>query len=219
MTGNQKRCIAHTADSALFTLRKRTKGRMRSYCVDVETLGTESTAVILSLAYIPFSFDEKPRYSELLSRAKFYKFDVTEKIKVYKRTFDKGTIEWWQKQCDLVRETSFDESDRDQKAKTVFDLIRADLDIKPKLFDNKDIIFWTRGSLDQCTIDSLSKQTHGDMLIPFNAYRDVRTAVDLLHETSVGGYCSVLGFNRDLVLKHDPIHDCAYDILQLLCGS
>lgn len=192
---------------------------MRNYCVDVETLGTESTSVILSIAYIPFSFDEKPNYDKLLKRAKFFKFDANEQIQKYKRTTDKGTIDWWYKQCDLVRKKSFDKSDRDLNAKTVFDIIRDDLGIKPQVFENKDIMFWARGSLDQVTIDSLSKQTHGEMLLPFNNYRDIRTAVDLLYDTSVAGYCSVPGFNKDVVLKHDPVADCAYDIMQLLSGN
>jgi 3' exoribonuclease, RNase T-like len=192
---------------------------MRNYCLDVETLGTESTAVILSIAYIPFSFDEKPVYDELIERAKFYKLKVSDQISNYKRTTDKGTIEWWAKQSQLAREKSFDKSKYDLDAKTALDLIREDLNIKSNLFDNKDIVFWTRGSLDQCTLDSLSKQTHGDMLIPFNAYRDIRTAIDLLYDSSVGGYCSVPGFNRDIVLKHDPAADCAYDIMQLLSGN
>jgi hypothetical protein len=193
---------------------------MKNYCVDIETLGTESTAVILSIAYVPFSFDEKPDYVDLLGRAKFIKLDVEQQLRDLKRTVDPGTINWWEKQCDMVRQKSFIKSNiLDCDVAAALNTIKSDIGATRNTWDNKDIIFWARGSLDQVVFDSLCKQVLGDMMIPFSNWRDIRTAIDLLYDDSVSGYCNVAGFNKDVVLKHDPVHDAAYDVLQLLSGN
>jgi len=193
---------------------------MRNFCVDVETLGTESTAVILSAALIPFELNEKPVYEELLERAIFVKFDAEQQIKELHRTTEKGTIEWWNKQCDLVKQKSFNRNKKqDVDAATGLTHLKNKAGLSLVAKENKDVIFWSRGSLDQVTIDSLSKQVHNELIIPFNNWRDCRTAIDLLCEGASGGYCPVTGFNRDIVLKHSPDHDAAYDIMMLLANN
>jgi hypothetical protein len=193
---------------------------MKNYCIDVETLGTESTAVILSIAYVPFSFDEKPDYVELLGRSKFLKLNVEQQLRNYKRTVEPDTIKWWEKQCDMVKQKSFIKSKLlDCDVSTALNTMKQDIGLDIETNNNRDTIFWARGSLDQMCLDSLSKQVHGKMFIPFNNWRDIRTAVDLLYDTSAGGYCKVPGFNPDVVLKHDPVHDICYDVMQLLSGN
>jgi hypothetical protein len=65
-------------------------------------------------------------------------------------------------------------------------------------------------------IDSLCKAAGVELLVNFNKWRDVRTAVDLLSTNSVEGYSKIKNFNTDSVLKHDPRQDCALDIMMLL---
>ena len=193
---------------------------MKQVMFDIETLGIESTCVVLSFAAIPFELNEAPDYQELLDRACFVKLHVQQQIKEFKRTVDKETMDWWAKQSDLAKEKSFNiDNKRDTDAATGLSILRDSLGLKKKTEDNKDFVFWARGSLDQLVIDSLSKKVHGQMLIPFSNWRDVRTAVDLLNEGSVGGYCRVPGFDSGVVLKHDPVHDCAFDIMQLLAQN
>jgi hypothetical protein len=193
---------------------------MKNIMFDIETLGTESTAVVLSFAAIPFELNETPTYQELLDRALFVKLDAEQQIKVLKRTVEKGTIDWWAKQSELARQKSFHKDNkRDTDCATGLTMMRNVLGLKPVAFDNPDVVFWARGSLDQVVIDSLSKQVHNNLVIPFNNWRDVRTAVDLLVEGASGGYCKVPNFSREIVVKHDPVHDCAYDIMQLLANN
>jgi hypothetical protein len=193
---------------------------MKNVMFDVETLGTESTAVVLSLAVIPFELNEKPNYQDLIDRALFVKFDAQQQIKDLNRTTEKGTIDWWSKQCEIVKQKSFIKNNKiDTDASTGLTIMKDTLGLSKVSAENKDVIFWARGSLDQVVIDSLSKQVHSDLVIPFNNWRDVRTAVDLLTEGASGGYCKVPNFNKEIVMKHDPIHDCAYDIMQLLANN
>ena len=193
---------------------------MRNIMFDIETLGTESNSVVLSFALIPFQLDEKPTYQELLDRALFVKLDVQQQIRTLKRTVDKDTMDWWTKQSEMARDKSFNKDNkRDTDCATGLTIMRNWANLSSLTNENRDVIFWARGSLDQVVIDSLSKQIHGQMVIPFNNWRDVRTAVDILVEGASGGYCKVPGFDREVVVKHDPVHDCAFDILQLLSNN
>jgi hypothetical protein len=55
---------------------------------------------------------------------------------------------------------------------------------------------------------------------PYARWRDVRTAVDFLYNTT-NGYTDVdyPGFNsKNDITKHNPIDDCVLDAMQLIYG-
>jgi hypothetical protein len=74
-------------------------------------------------------------------------------------------------------------------------------------------------------MDSFEEQLEIEPIWPFQRWRDVRTAIDILYETDKG-YVNVVvppwvdTFDPTLhVTKHNPIDDCAFDIMQLLYGE
>jgi hypothetical protein len=187
--------------------------------LDIETLGVESSAVILSAAIIHWQPTDDFTYDELVQRAIFVKFDAKNQVDMG-RTIDKGTLAWWEKQGEYQKKRSF-------KRNPAVDVAALDgitrLAAYVKMHNSENNAVWVRGSLDQVCVDSLARQLGVDSIAPYNAYRDVRTAIDLLTETGKGtGYCKVdkvpMGFNEDKVIKHDPVHDCAYDIIQMRYG-
>lgn len=183
------------------------------YVFDIETLGTESTSVVLSAAIIEFDMESDFTYKELIERATFVKFDAKEQIQKYGRTVDKTSLEWWNKQCSHSRKQSLTPSSLDVFAIDGIDIFR-DV-IKP------GFKIWTRGSLDQIVFDSLCKSVGTEPIAHYKVWRDIRTAVDLLRETSRDGYCKIrddVEFDGNDVIKHDPVHDCAYDIMMLRYG-
>lgn len=195
---------------------------MANFSLDVETAGTESTSVILSAAVVVFDLEPKnlPKkpdlnayYDTLISSALFVKFDAMEQYKTYGRLLDKETLKWWDKQGSLVKDLALKPSKIDVPATHGLMLIR---DYIMRNGDSKNII-WIRGSLDQLALDSLAKSIGQDILAPFWAYRDTRTAIDCLAENpDKNGYCNTrFPFDRDKVIKHIPTHDAAYDALML----
>jgi hypothetical protein len=187
------------------------------FMFDIETLDAESTAVILSASIIHFEIGEQYTYEDLLARALFVKFDAREQMEKYKRTTDKGTLDWWAGMHDYVKKTSLAVYPNDLPA---IDGINAIKSYMAK-FPEKDQTMWSRGSLDQMAIDSLCKATKQELIAPYYVWRDVRTAVDLLTDTGKGGYCDVVHptFQRHNVIKHHPTHDCALDIMMLIYGK
>lgn len=180
--------------------------------LDIESLSTESTCVILSAAMV--YFNDGMTYEEMIDKSIFVKFDAKEQIQKYNRTASKSTLEWWKKQCDFAKNTSFNPSKYDVSAIEGIELLRNYLNIDP----SPTKILWTRGALDQMAIESLCNAIGVKPLVLYNQYRDTRTAIDILASTSKKGYCevSLKDFSIQKVIKHDPRHDCAYDAVQLM---
>jgi hypothetical protein len=159
-------------------------------------------------------FTDDMTYEEMIEKSIFVKFNAKEQIQKYNRTVSKSTLEWWSKQCDFAKNTSFIPTKNDVSAIDGIELLRDYLKVDPS--PNK--IIWTRGSLDQMAIESLCNAVDVKPLVRYNNYRDVRTAIDILASTAENGYCKVnlKDFTIQKVIKHDPVHDCAYDATMLM---
>ena len=185
------------------------------FVLDIETLGVESTSVILSLAIVHFDETEQYTFDELVKKTCFVKFDASDQIKTYKRTVDKGTIDWWKTQDQDIRKLSVSPSEIDVSAekgiKTVKEYIRENST------NNKEIC-WIRGTIDQTCTESLCRAMGVPPLFEYYQFRDIRTALDLIKETTKRGYCKIPDFDIKNVDKHNPIHDVSLDVMMLIYG-
>lgn len=186
------------------------------FMFDVETLDTESTTIILSAALCYFDPTKRPSFEDLVEGSVFVKFDVSYQ-KQMGRTASKDTMDWWAKQTYTAKEKSFIPSDEDVSPQLGLEILHRYVE---KHDPEQESQFWARGSLDQMSIDSLARQIGVDVIAPYWAWRDVRTAVDCFCGTT-NGYADVdfEGFLRDNVVKHDPVHDCALDAMMLMYGK
>jgi hypothetical protein len=186
------------------------------FVFDIETMGVESTAVVLSAALVHFDFESEFTYKDLLYKSCFVKFNAKQQINEYNRTITKSTLEWWDKQGDVQKIKSLIPSNTDLTVQVGCGILQSFMDAHdPK----REQTIWIRGSLDQICFESLTRAAGLPELAYFNKFRDVRTALDLMKDTSKGsGYCDIPNFDRDVVIKHDPVHDCAYDAMMLRYG-
>jgi hypothetical protein len=186
------------------------------FVFDVETLGVESNAVILSAALVHFDPEKRPTYQDMLDGACFVKFKAKEQAQLG-RSISKSTLEWWKSQHEYVKKVSLDPSPNDVSAE---DGIQILYDYMAKFPNAHKQTMWARGSLDQLVIDSLCVKLGMQEITGYNMWRDVRTAVDIMYGTT-NGYVEVEHplFNRHEVIKHHPVHDCALDAMQLMYGK
>jgi hypothetical protein len=188
------------------------------FIFDVETLGKESNSVMLSMAAIYFDPETKPSYEDLYNSAFFVKFDVEDQVKRLDRKIGKTTMQWWAKQCDIVKAKSLKPNKAaDVKFEDGYEAMRAWAESKK----DDQCYVWARGNLDQLVLDSFEEQLEIKPIWPFQRWRDVRTAIDILYNTS-NGYCPVnyKGFSAESkVIKHNPVDDCAYDAMMLMYGA
>lgn len=182
------------------------------FLLDIETLSTESTAVVLSAAIV--FFNDGMSYDELINSSIFIKFEAKDQIQNYKRTASKSTLEWWNKQSSHAKIRSLNPSKQDVSAKVGIEKLRNYLEVDTS--QNK--IIWTRGGLDSMCLESLCVALNVPPIVRYFNYYDIRTALNLLAPDTERGYCKVNypGFNLDVVKKHDPVHDICYDAMQLL---
>lgn len=187
------------------------------FVFDVETLGKESNAVILSMACVHFDPLKKPSHEDLRANAFFAKFDVADQRTRLKRSMTPSTMEWWKKQCDNVRNKSFRPSEEDVTFEVGYERMRT----WASQFNEPRSYVWARGNLDQLTLDSIEEQLGLDPIFPFSRWRDVRTAIDIWYNTD-RGYVDVEypGFNSKLhITKHNPIDDCIFDAMMMMYGK
>ena len=187
------------------------------FIFDIETLGVESTAVVLSAALIHFDPETQPTYQDLLDNAVFVKLKAKDQIERLKRTVDLGTIEWWKNQHEYTRTVSFDPAKDDITGEDAITILHNYMNKFP---NSQNQTMWARGSLDQMAIDSLAKKVDMQPITYYAQWRDVRTAVDILYG-SINGYVEVEheNFARHQVIKHHPVHDCALDAMMLMYGK
>ena len=187
------------------------------FIFDVETLGVESTCVVLSAALIHFDPEKRPTYQDLLDEACFVKLSAKSQIEKHKRSVDMGTLEWWKNQHEYARKVSFDIRSDDLEPEEALTRLHNYMNKFPK---SQEQTMWGRGSLDQMAIDSLATKLDMQVLTGYAMWRDVRTAVDILYGTT-NGYCEVDHplFSRTNVIKHHPVHDCALDAMMLMYGK
>jgi hypothetical protein len=187
------------------------------FIFDVETLGVESNAVVLSAALIHFDPEKRPTYQDLLDDSCFVKFKAKQQVVDYGRTISQSTLEWWANQHEYVKQTSLNPSSTDVTAEEGLAILHNYMNKFPNASKQT---MWARGSLDQLVIDSLCVKLGMQEITGYNMWRDVRTAVDILYGTS-NGYVEVDHplFKRHEVIKHHPVHDCALDAMQLMYGK
>ena len=187
------------------------------YVFDVETLGKESSAVILSMACVYFDPVKETSPDEMRKNAFFVKLNAQDQMKRLNRSITRSSLEWWAKQCENVKVKSFKPSEEDVTPEVGLELFRTWSKNYP---DTKGEWVWARGNLDQLVLDSMEEKLGVDPVFHFNRWRDVRTGLDFL-TGSDNGYCDVdyPGFDSHLhITKHDPVDDCILDAMMLMYG-
>jgi 3' exoribonuclease, RNase T-like len=178
------------------------------YILDLETLGTESTSIVLSIALLPITDDDaNTAFIDLVDRALFWKLSVKHQYKLG-RTADQKTLEWWNKQSQSAKAQSF------RPYATDLDPIVALRDIQ-RIINPAEDTFWSRGCMDQLWLESLTRtyklfEDDQEQIIPDHAHRDIRTML-LCQGKSVNHLSKPVEF-----IAHDPRHDCAMDAITLL---
>lgn len=186
---------------------------------DLETLGVESNAVILSVGCVKFEMSDidrdvlltpDERYQNYIKNGLFVKLDRNEQL-LTGRQLETGAMEWWSKQAEIPISRSFSPRPDDLKAVAGIQRVAE--------YCKGHKAFWARGSMDQVVYDAMCRQYDQPTVAEYWDWSDFRTAINCLKNTAKRGYCDIAKFDRYQVCKHDPVHDAAYDAMMLLYGE
>lgn len=185
------------------------------FILDLETLDVESTAIVLSLA-VTHVTDNTNDYKSMIDNSIMLKFKASEQAKKG-RTHDKDTCRWWDRQSEIVKEASLYPGPNDITVVEGIQILKAWLS---KQGHNSNTSIYARGALDAMCLDSLCRTFDVSMPVRYNKFYDVRTVIDLLYDQN-NGYVDVdhPTFDVGMVIKHHPVHDCAYDGMMMKYGK
>ena len=184
--------------------------------VDIETMGVESTTVVLSFGATHLT-DQTDDYQKMLDNSLFVKFDIASQYQAG-RTDTPSTLAWWDRQVDAVKEASlWPNPAKDIHPAEALGIIRYW--IMQRLKPNESV--FARGSMDPVALDSIARTFDVPPVVGYTRYYDVRTAIDMAYDSASQGYVEVdrPTFDLSMVLKHHPVHDCAYDGMMLIYGK
>lgn len=181
--------------------------------IDIETLGTDPNAVVLSIACVPFVLEVHTYFGELVPAGFYVKLDVQEQIKTHHRSIEDGVMKWWKKQPKDVFDAMVRPSSEDMSIKEGLTLLNKFVSGIKSYHFNKSYV-WSRGNNFDFPILKSLYQAAG-IGLPYNDWRvrDVRTAIDIMAGTDNGQYN--LRFGGDGFIAHNPLHDAAMDAARL----
>lgn len=181
--------------------------------IDIETLGTEPNAVVLSIAYVPFVLEVHTYFEELVSAGVYVKLDVQEQIRIHHRSVEDSVVKWWKTQPKDVFDAMVRPSSEDMSMKEGLTLLNKFVSGIKNYHFNESYV-WSRGNNFDFPILKSLYQAAG-IGLPYNDWRarDVRTAIDIMAGTDNGKYN--LRFGGDGFIAHNPLHDAAMDAARL----
>lgn len=182
--------------------------------LDLETLGKREDTVILSIACVPFTFEDHDYYQSYINKGIMIKFDVKEQINVYHRSITTDTIEWWKSQSKEARDANLKPSPDDMTV--VEGLTKLNKFIAETGYNHKQSYVWSRGSnFDFPKLEHLYEDC-AKLTVPFNTWkiRDTRTYIDILCGRNDGKYDLKMGI-KDNFVAHNCLHDAALEAAKL----
>lgn len=190
------------------------------FTFDLETLGIRQTSVVLSIACVPFQFENPKPFKELVKAGFYAKLSVEDQVRKYGRTIDDDTVAWWKSQGPEAK-AILKPSDDDLPMKTALKQLRQWLDSQDV---SRDSYMWSRGnSFDFGKIEDMYANI-GEKE-PYNPFRvrDIRTMIDCLTGSTNGK--AKAQSDRTGFVAHNALHDAANDsatmtdIFQALAGE
>ena len=163
---------------------------MKHFSLDLETLGTAPSSVVVSLGMCYF---DKSGIGETISFA----CPIQEQLD-RGRTVTKGTLDFWFEQDRAVREAVF-KNPVQVPLSMVPSLLKARID---SITQGEEFRVWVKGmNFDPPIIEDICRQEGCDSPVPYWAWRDVRTLTDLVKKPPR---------DEEELPLHSAIHDAIY---------
>jgi hypothetical protein len=181
---------------------------------DFETLSQNPiNGALVSCALLTFNMNVLEQsgyaYEDLLSRVKYFKFDVKNQVRNWNRNVDPKTIEWWEQQSKEALET-IKPSENDKPLPEFMPWFTSNFD-RSKL----SYIFSRNNTFDPVIIQSICNDF--SLPIPYDWWK-IRDTKSLIMGLTYGHNIRDSFIPPDAehkYVKHDPRHDVVLDVMRL----
>jgi len=188
--------------------------------IDFETLSTEPNAALLSMGltvvdtamFANLSFQDI--FDKMVSDGVHFKLKVSNQVGSYGRIISRDTVDWWSTQKDSASAVLTPQSDD-------MDLSELPDAVNNYLKENgyKKGVCYTRGMIDSTWLQSVARYLKKDVNIEWWNYRDIRTFIDVMSGSTNGYLPKQYAFWPKGLIKHNALHDCALDVLQMYIAA
>jgi len=188
--------------------------------IDFESLSTEPDAALLSMGIVVVDDDVfdvgnlNKSFDDIVSNGAHFKLKMSNQVSKYNRVVSLDTIDWWATQKDSAADILIPN--------------KADIDLEDLPWHIncylKDHGYtrgkcYTRGMIDSTWLQSLCRELKSSVNIEWWNYRDVRTFIDVLTGSSNGYLPKEYSFKPKQLIKHNALHDCALDAVQMYIAA
>jgi hypothetical protein len=187
---------------------------MNSLIFDFETLSQNPiNGALVSCALLTFDMDILPvngySYEELLSRVKYFKFDVKEQVDRWNRRVDPKTIEWWQQQSKEALATI--KPTPDDQPLTEFIPWMENHFVREKI----QYVFTRNNTFDPVIVQSVCGDLN--LTVPYDWWkiRDTKSFIMGLTWGHAIKDSFIPPMAENKYVKHDPRHDVVLDVARL----
>lgn len=187
-----------------------------SLIFDFETLSQNPiNGALVSCALLTFDMDILPlngyTYEELLSRVKYFKFDVKDQVELWNRRVDPKTLEWWQQQSKEALAT-IKPSKEDKPLREFMPWFKSNFNR-----DKLQYIFTRNNTFDPVIIQSICNDYIPNEPIPYDWWK-IRDTKSFIMGLTYGH-----GIRDNFIppeadgkyVTHDPRHDVVLDVMRL----
>ena len=180
-----------------------------SCILDIETLGTHSDSVVLSVGLVAVDSAEEYTFKQLIEDGLYLKLSASSQIKDGRKIY-KDTLEWWGTQGDGARKV-LDPSPDDIPYTELAPSIAAYF--KSKGVDSNSVKMYARGShFDFGILHDLLRRTGGltDKDLPWNYWNihDSKTVQDTLIDAKID-------VQPPEFIHHNALHDAAREYMNI----
>jgi len=183
--------------------------------IDFESLSTDPRAALLSVGLLAFDAEKidasnyQSEFDTFVASGLQIKLLMKNQAAEYHRVVSSDTVDWWASQGDTASQILIPSND-DVDLKNMIPLLNQY--IKKSGYNGK---CYTRGMIDSTWIQTLARDLQQEVAIKWWEYRDVRTLIDVLSCSTNGYLPRRFAFNPKGLVKHNSIHDCALDVIQM----
>jgi hypothetical protein len=189
---------------------------MSALIFDFETLSQNPiNGALVSCALLTFDMDILPlngyTYEELLSRVKYFKFNVKDQVEFWNRRVDPKTLEWWQQQSKEALAT-IKPSKEDLPLKDFMPWFTSNFNR-----DKLQYIFTRNNTFDPVIIQSICTDYIPEQAIPYDWWK-IRDTKSFIMGLTYGHNIKDNFIPPEAdgkYVKHDPRHDVVLDVMRL----
>ena len=186
------------------------------FVIDWETMGSDPDTIVLSFAISPFIEDQIESYESIVSKSKYWKFDL-ESQHADGRSVNLDTLEWWETQPKALKDSQFNPTPNDIKLKEF--VVELEEYLAASGLSKYSQLYCRGASFDYPIlahiVKTYSNHNHKMWPVAFWNQNCIRSYIRGMFVSRNTSKVPLPKGSIDGFVAHDPLHDCARGVMHI----